>query len=95
MAADTLTAADLASDSVGAAELAAAAEVGLLALTHVSPRYAGPELREEARAVFERTIVPRDLDRVEIPFPERGEPVHVRADGGPRAEPPAGDPAGG
>ena len=39
----------------------------------------GRELREEARAVFERTIVPRDFDRVEIPFPERGEPRHVRA----------------
>jgi ribonuclease Z len=63
-----------------AAELAAAAEVQLLALTHISPRYAGGELRDEARAVFERTIVPRDLDRVEIPFPERGGPVHVRAD---------------
>jgi ribonuclease Z len=62
-----------------AAELAAEAEVLLLALTHVSPRYAGPELRDEARAVFERTIVPRDFDRVEIPLPERGEPVHVRA----------------
>jgi ribonuclease Z len=62
-----------------AAQLAADAEVALLALTHVSPRYAGPELRDEARAVFEHTIVPRDFDRVEIPFPERGEPVHVRA----------------
>jgi ribonuclease Z len=36
--------------------------------------------RDEARAIFERTIVPRDFDRVEIPFPERGPPVHVRAD---------------
>jgi ribonuclease Z len=63
----------------GAAQLAADADVALLALTHVSPRYAGPELRDEAREVFERTIVPRDFDRVEIPFPERGEPVHVRA----------------
>ena len=63
----------------GAAQLAADAEVVLLALTHVSPRYAGPELRDEARAVFERTIVPRDFDRVEIPFPERGKPIHVRA----------------
>jgi ribonuclease Z len=62
-----------------AAELAAQAEVKLLALTHVSQRYAGPDLRDEARAVFERTIVPRDFDRVEIPFPERGGPVHVRA----------------
>jgi ribonuclease Z len=63
----------------GAAELAARAEVQLLALTHVSQRYAGGELRDEAREVFERTIVPRDFDRVEIPFPERGEPVHHRA----------------
>jgi ribonuclease Z len=63
----------------GAAELAADADVVLLALNHVSPRYAGPELRDEARAVFERTIVPHDFDRVEIPFPERGAPVHVRA----------------
>jgi len=62
-----------------AAELAAAAEVVLLALTHVSPRYSPDELRAEARGVFERTIVPRDFDRVEIPFPERGAPVHVRA----------------
>lgn len=62
----------------GAAELAAEAEVTLLALTHVSPRYGGGELREEARGAFERAIVPRDFDRVEIPFPERGEPVHHR-----------------
>jgi ribonuclease Z len=54
--------------------------VQLLALTHVSPRYGGAELREEGRAVFERTIVPHDFDRVEIPLPERGGPAHVRAD---------------
>jgi ribonuclease Z len=70
----------------GAAELAAAAEVVLLALTHVSPRYPAEDLRAEARAVFEPTIVPRDFDRVEIPFPERGGPVHVKA---PRGAPPA------
>ena len=62
----------------GAAELAAAAEVVLLALTHVSPRYPAEELRAEAREVFDATIVPRDFDRVEIPFPERGGPVHHR-----------------
>jgi ribonuclease Z len=66
-----------------AGELAAAANVNMLALTHISPRYAGGELRDEARAAFsgpaERVIVPRDFDRVEIPFPERGEPVHVRS----------------
>jgi ribonuclease Z len=68
----------------GAAELAARAEVGLLALNHVSPRYGGRELREEARAAFDATIVPHDFDRVEIPFPERGEPVHVRVEPGGR-----------
>jgi ribonuclease Z len=65
-----------------AAELATEAQVRLLALTHVSPRYGGRELRDEARAAFENTIVPRDFDRVEIPFPERGEPVHVKSSGG-------------
>jgi len=66
------------STALQAAELAARAEVGLLALTHLSMRYAGGEALEEARAAFDRTIVPRDFDRVELPFPERGEPVHVR-----------------
>ena len=56
----------------GAAELAAAAEVALLALTHVSPRYPAEELRDEAREVFERHDRPARLRRVEIPFPERG-----------------------
>jgi ribonuclease Z len=64
----------------GAAELAVAAEVKLLALTHISQRYAGRELRDEAREVFENTIVPRDFDRVEIPFPERGKPAHIKVD---------------
>jgi ribonuclease Z len=63
-----------------AAEVAAEAEVALLALTHISPRHPPGQLRDEARAVFERAIVPRDFDRVELPLPERGEPVHVRAD---------------
>jgi ribonuclease Z len=61
-----------------AAEIAAAAQVGLLALTHVSPRYGGGEVRAEAREVFERTVVPRDFDRIVVPFPERGGPEHVR-----------------
>jgi ribonuclease Z len=64
----------------GAAELAASADVRLLALNHVSPRYPARELRAEARAAFDRTIVPRDFDRVVIPLPERGEPVHVRVE---------------
>jgi ribonuclease Z len=61
-----------------AAEAAQAADVRLLALTHVSPRFFGPELLAEAQAVFERTVVPRDFDLIEVPFPERGEPRLVR-----------------
>jgi ribonuclease Z len=64
----------------GAAELAAAAEVGLLALTHISSRYPVSALQEEARAAFENTIIPRDFDRVELPFPERGPATHIRGD---------------
>ena len=47
----------------------------LLALTHVSPRYFGPELADEARAVFPDTVVPRDFDLIEVPFAERGTPA--------------------
>jgi ribonuclease Z len=63
-----------------AAEIAAESEVGLLALTHLSPRHPPGVLRAEAREVFDRTIVPRDFDRVELPLPERGEPRHVRVE---------------
>jgi ribonuclease Z len=61
-----------------AAELAQAAEVRMLALTHFSSRYAGGELRDEARAVFAATEAPRDFDTIEVPLPERGGPVLVR-----------------
>jgi ribonuclease Z len=61
-----------------AAEIAREAEVKLLALNHVSPRHPPNVLLDEATAVFESTILPRDFDRVEIPFPERGEPQHIR-----------------
>jgi ribonuclease Z len=55
-----------------AAELARDADVRLLALTHVSSRYAGGELRDEARAVFAATVAARDFDTIDVPFPERG-----------------------
>jgi ribonuclease Z len=61
-----------------AAELAREADVRLLALTHVSSRYAGGELRDEARAVFTATETPRDFDTIEVPFPERGCPTLIR-----------------
>ncbi len=55
-----------------AAELAREAEVRLLALTHVSSRYGGAQLRDEARAIFPATEAPRDFDTIDVPFPERG-----------------------
>jgi ribonuclease Z len=58
------------STAVGAAELARAAGVGMLALTHLSSRYFGPELAREARAVFPNTVVPRDFDVIEVPYPD-------------------------
>ena len=56
------------------------AGVKLLALTHLSTRYFPREIRDEARAVFENTVVPRDFDAIEVPFPERGEPQLVKAE---------------
>ena len=64
-----------------AAELARDAGVRLLALTHLSTRYAGGEIRDEAREVFPATEVPRDFDTIEIPLAEKGEPHLVRWEG--------------
>jgi ribonuclease Z len=61
-----------------AAEIARDAGVRLLALTHLSTRYFPREIRDEARAVFANTIVPRDFDAIAVPFPERGEPTLVK-----------------
>jgi ribonuclease Z len=60
-----------------AALVAREAGVRLLALTHLSTRYFGHEVEGEARDVFPDTVVPRDFDVVEIPFPERGAPQLV------------------
>jgi ribonuclease Z len=56
----------------GAAAVAREAEVALLALTHVSPRYFGREVADEAREVFADTVVPRDFDTIDVRFEERG-----------------------
>jgi len=61
-----------------AAELARVAAVKLLALTHLSNRYFGPEIAREARAVFPETVVPKDFDIIDVPFPERGAPALVK-----------------
>ena len=68
------------STALQAARIAAEAEVRMLALTHISARYGGRELRAEARAVFARTELPRDFDTIEIPLPDRGEPVLIHPD---------------
>jgi ribonuclease Z len=69
-----------------AAALAGEAEVTLLALTHLSPRHPAGALRAEAREVFDNTVVPRDFDRVDVPLPEKGEPLHIRVRDEPRVD---------
>lgn len=61
-----------------AATLAADAGVGTLAIVHVSSRYPLSAPLAEARAVFPQTMAPRDLDRIELPLPEKGPPELIR-----------------
>jgi ribonuclease Z len=68
------------STALQAAELARDAGVRLLALTHLSTRYFPREIRDEARTVFANTVVPRDFDAIDVPFPERGEPALVKGE---------------
>ena len=72
-----------------AADVAKRADVRLLALTHLSNRYFGPEIAREAREIFPETVVPRDFDVVEVPFEERGTPQLVKGGGLHRREPEA------
>jgi ribonuclease Z len=66
------------STAAQAATLAQHAQVRLLALTHFSTRYPVGVLRDEARAIFPATVLPRDFDTIEVPLPERGEPHLVK-----------------
>ena len=77
------------STATQAAEMARDAGVVMLALTHFSTRYPVGLLREEARATFANTVVPRDFDLIEVPFPERGGPELVRWTDQQREEEPA------
>jgi ribonuclease Z len=61
-----------------AAGVARAAEVQLLALTHLSNRYFGGEVAREARTIFESTVVPKDFDTIDVRFAERGGPLLVK-----------------
>ena len=57
-----------------AAEVARAAGVETLVLTHLSSRHNWRELQDEARAVFPHSVLPRDLDALVVPYPEKGVP---------------------
>jgi ribonuclease Z len=70
-----------------AAEVAQRADVGLLALTHLSSRYFGPEIAREARETFPETVVPKDFDVVQVPLAERGTPRLVKGGARHRHEP--------
>jgi ribonuclease Z len=72
-----------------AAAVARDAEVMMLALTHFSTRYPVALLRDEARAVFPDTVLPRDFDTIEIPFPERGHPRLLKWNERPESDPAA------
>jgi ribonuclease Z len=61
-----------------AATVAKEAGVGMLALTHLSTRYTGRDVAEEARAIFPEAVVPRDFDIIELRFAERGGPRLVK-----------------
>ena len=71
------------STAAQAAQLGRDAGVRLLALTHLSTRYFPRDVRDEARAIFPASVVPRDFDAIDVPFPERGEPALVKAEAEP------------
>src|SRR3989441_1150935 len=59
------------SSSRQAAELAKEAGVGLLILTHLSPRYEDPtSILQDAKAVFANVRVAEDFLEVDVPYPE-------------------------
>ena len=66
------------STAAQAAGIARDAGVRLLALNHVSIRYPQRVIRDEAREIFSASVVPRDFDSIEIPLPERGDPLLLR-----------------
>ncbi len=69
------------STAAQAARLAARSRVGLLALVHRSTRYRSQEVLDEAQAIFGATVVPQDLDLIEVPLAQHGPPI-LRPGGG-------------
>jgi ribonuclease Z len=66
------------STALEAAGVARAAEVNLLALTHLSNRYFGGEVAREAKTIFPNAVVPKDFDTIDVRFQERGGPQVVK-----------------
>jgi ribonuclease Z len=66
------------STALDAAACAREADVGLLALVHLSSRYLGRDAAREARTLFPETVVPKDFDTIEAGFEERGGPRLVK-----------------
>ncbi len=59
------------SSSRQAAKVAREAEVGLLILTHMSPRYEDPTtLLNDAKTVFERVQLAEDFAEIVVPYPD-------------------------
>ena len=59
------------SSSRQAAEVASKAGVGLLVLTHLSPRYEDPStILADAKAVFENVRIAEDFTEIEVPYPD-------------------------
>ncbi len=81
------------STATQAAAAAREAQARMLALTHISTRHPVRLLREEARAEFASTVIPRDFDTIEIPFPESGGARLVRWDARAQEQAPASEPS--
>jgi ribonuclease Z len=76
---DAQRAAETGHSTVGqAAAVAREAHVKMLALVHISSRYHVGKVLEEAQAVYEPTVAPKDFDLIQIPFPERGYPELIQ-----------------
>jgi len=57
-----------------AAMIGRQADAEMLALVHIAGRYHVGKLLGQARKLHKNVVAPRDLDVIEIPFPEKGRP---------------------
>jgi ribonuclease Z len=66
------------STSSDAAKIALDANVKMLALIHLSARYEDSSIiLNEASKYYKNVIVPEDMDAIEIPYPDSGEPFKI------------------